>query len=84
MNFTDVTTNSTRPRIFFRSLLIDTTNDLIIGVVVLVFAILCTFVCCVVLAMKCSKEPRITYQGSANIKRGYSEIKEKEPPAGNV
>ena len=81
----NITTKSTaKPQIFFRSLLVDTTNDLIIGVVVLVLAILATFVCCVTLAMKCSKEPRIAYQGSGNMKRGYSEIKEKESPAAHV
>ena len=86
MNFTANTT--TKPDIFLHSLyryrLVDTTNDLIIGVVVLVLAILCTFVCCVTLAAKCSKEPRLQYQHSGNMKAGYSEIKEREPPVAHV
>ena len=64
-------TNTTVPATLFppflmknRNVLVDTTNDLIIGVVVLVLVILCTFACCVTVAKKCSVERRTEYQPS--------------------
>ena len=64
-------TNTTVPVTLFppflmknRNVLVDTTNDLIIGVVVLVLVILCTFACCVTVAKKCSVEQRTEYQPS--------------------
>ena len=65
MNETNTTVSGTLyPRFINRNVLVDTTDDLIIGVVVLVLVILCTFACCVTVAKKCSVERRMEYQPS--------------------
>ncbi len=63
---------------------VDTTQDLILGVVVLVLAILFTFACCVTLAAKCSRESRVQYQhsGHGHPSRGkYAGCDTNVPPA---
>lgn len=68
LNITMNETNVTDTKLFYppfhRNILIDTTNDLIVGVVVLVLIILCTFACCVTVAKKCSIERRTECQSS--------------------
>ena len=86
LNITMNVTNVTDTRLLFppfhHNILIDTTNDLIIGVVVLVLVVLCTFACCVTMAKKCSIERRTEYQPSeqyytkvpTNVRRPVTEV----------
>ena len=49
---------------------IDTTGDLILGVVVLVVSLIITFICFVTLAAKCSRGPRRTeYEAPVKMKQ---------------
>ena len=89
MNNTNITTNGTMPEdillhSLYRYQLMDTTNDLIIGVVGLVLAILFTFACCVTLAAKCSREPRLEYQPSGDVKIRHTSTRDNNHPVTNV
>ncbi len=48
---------------------IDTTKDLILGVVLLVLSIMLTFICCVTLAAKCSRGPRSEFEPAIKLQR---------------
>ncbi len=48
---------------------IDTTGDLILGVVVLVVSLIITFICFVTLAAKCSRGPRTEYEAPVKMKQ---------------
>lgn len=76
MNFTNATEapSSSRPRLK----VMDTKIDLIIGVFVLILSIGFTFVCCVLMAMKCSKNPKNQYHPTKRTKEPYEEVPQKE------
>ena len=76
MNNTTTTMTTVAPRRGLK--VMDTKADLIIGVFVLILSIILTFICCVLMAMKCSKHPKNQYQPSRKFKEPYEEVPQKE------
>ncbi len=56
---------------------LDTTTDMILGIVLLILAIILTFICCVTLAVKCSKEHRAEYRAPVKLTKIPSNDEER-------
>ena len=64
-DYISIAITETKPKKGYHEL--DTTMDMILGIVLLILAIILTFICCVTLAVKCSKEHRAEYHAPVKL-----------------